>query len=92
LILLLLAGLTAAGLARPQQGQAGASGLKLGNPLWVVHWLCDWFWLEVLSRASYKGATLLGPRGQRLIILASTALMAGFGAWFLVDAMRGLVR
>ena len=35
----------------------------------IVHWLCDCIWLQTLSWASFKGSILLGPRGQRIVLL-----------------------
>lgn len=57
----------------------------------VVHWLCDVVWLEVLSRASYKGVSLLGPRGQRVIMVSCAVAMGLFGLWFFYDAGRVLL-
>ena len=56
----------------------------------VIHWLCDLIWLEVLSLASNKGVTLLGPRAQRVILVVCAAAMALFGALFIGGAIRSL--
>ncbi len=74
-------------------------GLKLATDasqlgLWafalfaLVHWLCDAGWLLVLSWASFKGTTLLGPRRQRIILAVCGAAMALFGAKFIWEALR----
>lgn len=57
----------------------------------VLHWLCDLFWLEVLSQASYRGVALLGRHGQDAIVILSACMMAAFGAWFLYDAARAML-
>jgi threonine/homoserine/homoserine lactone efflux protein len=56
----------------------------------VVHWLCDLAWLEALSRASHSGRGLMGPTTQKVIQALCAAAMAGFGAWFVIDALRHL--
>ena len=55
----------------------------------VVHWCCDLLWLSVLSLASFKGVTLMGPRAQQVVTGICAAAMAFFGAWFLVDVLAG---
>lgn len=52
----------------------------------ILHWLCDLIWLEVLSVASFKGSKVLGPRGQRVIILTCGVAMAVFGVYFVYKA------
>lgn len=56
----------------------------------IVHWLCDLVWLEVLSVASHRGARLLGPMSQRMILVCCAAAMGVFGIWFVFDAIRSL--
>jgi threonine/homoserine/homoserine lactone efflux protein len=73
-------------------------GLKLATDasrlgLWafalfaLVHWLCDAGWLLVLSWASFKGTTLLGPRRQRIILAVCGTAMAVFGVKFIWEAL-----
>jgi len=52
----------------------------------LVHWLCDLVWLEALSLASHKGAQLLGPRSQQIVLIVCGLLLLGFGGWFIYDA------
>ena len=53
----------------------------------IIHWLCDVAWLEVLSVSSFHGTTLLGRRAQVAVTAICAATMAGFGAWYLIDAI-----
>ena len=53
----------------------------------VIHWLCDLLWLEALTLAAFKGATLLGNRPQRIIMIVCAAALALIGAKFLVEAV-----
>ncbi|NQU75604.1 MAG: LysE family transporter [Planctomycetes bacterium] len=54
----------------------------------VIHWLCDLAWLEMLSLASNKGATLLGPHGRRVVIIICALAMGVFGILFVCDALN----
>jgi threonine/homoserine/homoserine lactone efflux protein len=56
----------------------------------IVHWLCDVIWLEMLSLASHSGRGVMGHRTQILIQIICALAMAGFGAWFVIDAIRFL--
>jgi threonine/homoserine/homoserine lactone efflux protein len=51
-----------------------------------IHWLCDLVWLEILSAASFKGTTLLGPKGQRIILAICGAALVIYGAMFAYNA------
>jgi threonine/homoserine/homoserine lactone efflux protein len=60
-----------------------------------VHWSCDLIWLTILSWTSFKGAVLLGPRGQRVVLLICALTLLGFGLWFISDktyVLIGLIR
>jgi threonine/homoserine/homoserine lactone efflux protein len=52
----------------------------------VVHWLCDLIWLSILSWASYKGSTILGPRNQRMILAGCAVILILFSIKFIYDA------
>lgn len=56
----------------------------------VIHWLCDLLWLEALSVASFYGTVLLGPRTQPILSAVCGVAMAGFGAMFVIDALKVL--
>ena len=65
-------------------------GLWAFGLLAVAHWSCDLVWLTVLSWASFKGATLLGPRRQRIVLAVCAAAMLGFGLYFIAKQVTGL--
>ena len=58
----------------------------------IVHWLCDWSWLQALSWASFKGSGLLGPRSQRIILLICSLALFIFGLFFIYNAVIILVK
>jgi threonine/homoserine/homoserine lactone efflux protein len=58
----------------------------------LVHWLCDFFWLEALSWASFKGSALMGKRAQRYILLICSIALLLIAAVFLYDAGCSLVK
>jgi threonine/homoserine/homoserine lactone efflux protein len=49
----------------------------------MVHWSCDFIWLSILSWASFKGAILLGPGVQRIMLLICALALLAFGILFL---------
>ena len=57
----------------------------------VVHWLCDFIWLNILSLASFKGTGLFGPRGQKTVLLVCAVALIFFGLFFIYNAV-GLLR
>ena len=57
-----------------------------------IHWLCDLVWLEILSAASFKGTTLLGPKGQRIVLAICGAALVIFGAMFACDALFSWIK
>ena len=54
----------------------------------VVHWSCDFVWYTFLSFSAGKMSGY--PKVSRYIMLASSAIMAVFGAWFVVSALEML--
>lgn len=56
----------------------------------LVHWLCDLFWLEVISFTSNRGSYLLGASAQRVMLALCGVTMLIFGGWFLHDAAQRL--
>ncbi len=66
-------------------------GLWAFGLLAIAHWSCDLVWLTALSWASFKGATLLGPRSQRVVLAVCAAAMLGFGLYFIVKQVAGLM-
>jgi threonine/homoserine/homoserine lactone efflux protein len=66
-------------------------GLWAFGLLAIAHWSCDLVWLTMLSWASFQGATLLGPRRQRLVLAVCAAAMLGFGVYFIAKQVTGLM-
>jgi threonine/homoserine/homoserine lactone efflux protein len=58
----------------------------------LVHWLCDFFWLEALSWASFKGSVLMGKKAQRYMLLICSMALLFIAAIFLYDAGGSLVK
>lgn len=52
----------------------------------LVHWLCDLVWLSLLSTASFKGSTLIGPKNRTYILAFCAAALIVFGVKFIHDA------
>lgn len=57
----------------------------------VVHWLCDFVWLQVLSWGSFKGTKLLGRRSQRIVLMICAAALFFFGLFFIYSAAGNLM-
>jgi len=57
----------------------------------ILHWLCDLVWLEVLSRASFRGSKVFGRRGQRIVMAICAAALLFFAGMFLFKATRDLL-
>ena len=58
----------------------------------VVHWLCDFIWLSILSWASFKGTGLFGPRVQRIVLLICAVALFFFGLFFMYNAVNALIK
>ncbi|HEC02891.1 MAG TPA: hypothetical protein ENI81_05080 [Phycisphaerales bacterium] len=56
----------------------------------MVHWVCDFVWLSILSWASYKGSTVLGPRIVRIVLMICASALVVFGVCFVFRALMGL--
>lgn len=52
----------------------------------VVHWLCDFAWLSVLSWASFKGSTVLGAGAARIVLFICALALIFFGLGFVIRA------
>jgi len=48
----------------------------------LAHWSVDLIWLTILSWASFKGAAIFGPKGQRIVLAVCATAMFGFGLCF----------
>jgi threonine/homoserine/homoserine lactone efflux protein len=66
----------------------GAGGLAA---FIIVHWLCDLVWLSFVSVLIYKSHSLWGQKFQEWVFIASSLILAGFGAWFVVSGIQGVV-
>ena len=53
----------------------------------VVHWLCDCGWLLLISWAVFKSKPLWTERVNRLVFGVCSAIMAGFGSWFIYSSI-----
>lgn len=58
----------------------------------LAHWSVDLVWLQILSWASFKGSTLLGPRVQHIVLLICSLALFGFGAFFIYTAGSSLIK
>jgi threonine/homoserine/homoserine lactone efflux protein len=70
---------------------AQSFGLWAFGLLAIAHWSCDLVWLTALSWASFKGATLLGPGRQRVVLAICAVAMLGFGLYFIALQVGGLI-
>jgi len=57
----------------------------------LAHWSVDLVWLQILSWASFKGSSLLGPRLQQIVLLICTLALFAFGIFFIYTAGSGLI-
>ena len=58
----------------------------------LTHWSVDLIWLQVLSWASFKGSSLLGQRGLRVVLIFCSAALFGFGLYFIYRAVNLLLQ
>ena len=79
------------GVGLPLATKAGDLGAMAFALFTIVHWSCDLIWLEALSLASHKGATLLGERGLKIIIAICAVTLLVFGVRFMYDAATTLM-
>ncbi len=57
----------------------------------LLHWLCDFVWLYLLSCLSFKGKTFLGKGFQRAVMAISGVLLLFFSARFILGAVGELL-
>ena len=57
----------------------------------LAHWSVDLVWLQILSWASFKGSTLLGPRIQQIVLLICSLALFAFGLFFIYTAANNLI-
>jgi len=58
----------------------------------LTHWSVDLVWLQILSWASFKGSTLMGPRIQQIVLLICSLALFAFGVIFIYTAANNLIR
>jgi threonine/homoserine/homoserine lactone efflux protein len=58
----------------------------------LTHWSVDLIWLQILSWASFKGSTLLGQRGLRVVLIFCSTALFGFGLFFIYRAVNLLLQ
>lgn len=56
----------------------------------VIHSLCDLFWLEAISFASFKGTRLLNSKNQQFILLVCASAIVFFGLVFITKSLLTL--
>jgi threonine/homoserine/homoserine lactone efflux protein len=56
-----------------------------------VHWSCDLIWLTILSWASFRGASVLGPKRRRAVLLFCAFALLAFGLYFIGDKITELI-
>ncbi len=66
--------------------QTASLGLGAFAAFAAIHWICDLIWLEFLTFATFSGAWLMGPKAQRILLLACGLAMLAFGIKFIVEA------
>jgi len=54
----------------------------------VVHLLCDFGWLSFVSVLGYRTKSMWGGRFREGLLIASGALLIGFGSWFLSSGFQ----
>ncbi|UCG83074.1 MAG: LysE family transporter [Dehalococcoidia bacterium] len=62
-------------------GSAGVAAMG------VTHWLCDFGWLLLISLVVYKSRHLWTQRVNRVVFGICSAILAGFGSWFIVSSI-----
>jgi threonine/homoserine/homoserine lactone efflux protein len=58
----------------------------------VVHWLCDFVWLYILSSVSFKGGIIWGRRFQIVVFAVCGLFLSVFGILFIREAFILLAR
>ncbi|MBS7628546.1 LysE family transporter, partial [Candidatus Bathyarchaeota archaeon] len=53
----------------------------------LTHWLCDFFWYLLISRAVFKSSRFWGLKVQRMIFSVCAFTLMFFAAWFLYSAV-----
>jgi threonine/homoserine/homoserine lactone efflux protein len=57
----------------------------------LVHWSCDLAWLSLVSNVIYRTHSFWGQKFQECIFIICSLLLVGFGAWFLISGIQGVM-
>ena len=57
----------------------------------IVHWLCDLIWLSFISVTFHKTHSLWNKRLQEWLFSACSAILVGFGIWFIVSGVQSVI-
>lgn len=57
----------------------------------VVHWVCDVIWTTFVSNVVHRTHRLWAPRAHEWLFIACSLLLVGFGMWFVVSGVRGVM-
>ena len=72
-----------AALLASAQDFGGAGVAAMG----VIHWLCDFAWLFLVSWVVFKSRQLWTQRVHRIVFGVCAAILAGFGVWFIYSGI-----
>ena len=53
----------------------------------ITHWLCDLVWLFIISWVVFKSKRLWTQRVNRVVFGICSAILAGFGIWFVASSI-----
>ncbi len=53
----------------------------------VTHWLCDFGWLLIISWVVFKSRRLWTQKVNRVVFGICSAILVGFGSWFIVSSI-----
>jgi threonine/homoserine/homoserine lactone efflux protein len=64
-----------------------------GLPIFVVvHWLCDFIWLSIVSFTIYRTHSFWGPRIQEWVFIVLSLALLYFGGQFIVKGVTGYIQ
>lgn len=64
----------------------------IGIPVFIfTHWVCDLVWLSIVSLVIYRTKTLWGKSFQTGVFIVCSLLLLGFGGWYIVSGVQGII-
>ena len=54
----------------------------------IVHWLCDFAWLSLVSIFIYRTHSMWNRKFQEWLFIACSLLLVGFGGWFVYSGIQ----